>query len=78
MRIFGLGMPEMLLIVGAILLLFGPKQLPKLAKSLGKSAKALREGLDAGLDEDDDEDAVPAKPKKAAAKAATVEPEDEE
>lgn len=77
MRIFGLGPMEIALIVGVILLLFGPKQLPKLAKSLGKSAKALREGLDQGL-EGDDEDAVPAKPKKAAATASSTTPEDEE
>jgi sec-independent protein translocase protein TatA len=42
---------EWLIILGIILLLFGPTQLPKLAKMFGKSAKALKEGLDAGMNE---------------------------
>jgi len=37
---FGIGMPEMLLILAIALIVIGPKKLPDLAKSLGK---ALRE-----------------------------------
>lgn len=63
MAVFGLpGGAEWWIILGIILLLFGPTQLPKLAKMFGKSAKALKEGLDTGLnepDEDEKKDAVP-------------------
>lgn len=42
----GLGTPELIIILIIILLLFGGTQLPKLARSLGSSAKELREGFD--------------------------------
>lgn len=42
---FGLGAPEMILIVVALFLLFGATRLPQLAKSLGQSRKAFKEGL---------------------------------
>lgn len=35
MRIFGMGMPELVLILVAVLLIFGPKNLPKLGAMLG-------------------------------------------
>jgi len=37
-----------------VLLLFGPSQLPKLAKTFGKSAKALKDGIDGKFEEDDE------------------------
>jgi sec-independent protein translocase protein TatA len=52
------GMPggwEIWAILAVVLLLFGPTQLPKLAKMFGKSAKALKEGMNEGLNESDDE-----------------------
>ena len=45
---------EIWAILAVVLLLFGPTQLPKLAKMFGKSAKALKEGLDQGMNEVDD------------------------
>ena len=36
------------LVVAAILLLFGGTKLPQLAKALGQSKKAFREGIDEG------------------------------
>ena len=42
---FGLGAPEMILIVVALFLLFGATRLPQLAKSLGQSRKAFKDGL---------------------------------
>ncbi|MGB4442609.1 MAG: twin-arginine translocase TatA/TatE family subunit [Coriobacteriia bacterium] len=58
------GMPggwEIWAILAVVLLLFGPTQLPKLAKMFGKSAKALKEGMDEGMNELDDSDTT-AKP----------------
>jgi sec-independent protein translocase protein TatA len=56
MAIFGMpGGAEWWIILVVILLLFGPTQLPKLAKMLGKSAKTLKEGIDGKLGDDEDE-----------------------
>lgn len=40
-----LGTPELLLILLIVLLLFGGRKLPELARSLGSSARELRKGL---------------------------------
>merc|ERR1719199_63406 len=42
MSIFGMGVPEIVLIAGVAALVFGPSKLPELAKTLGKSAKSLQ------------------------------------
>lgn len=42
---FGIGIPELILIVIIILLLFGGKKLPELSKSIGESVRELRKGL---------------------------------
>ena len=46
MKIFGMGMPEMIIILIVILIIFGPKNLPKLGSALGKAVKGVREGVD--------------------------------
>ena len=38
-------MPELVIILVVVLLIFGPKNLPKLGASLGKTVKSLREGM---------------------------------
>ncbi len=48
---FGLGTPEIIIIVAIIFLLFGASRLPQLAKSLGQSRKAFREGMKEAEDE---------------------------
>ncbi len=44
----GLGTPEIIVIAIVIFLLFGATRLPQLAKSLGQSKRAFKEGLDEG------------------------------
>jgi len=39
---FGMGMPEILLILGIALIVIGPKKLPDLAKSLGKAVREFK------------------------------------
>lgn len=58
----GVGMPELLIVLVVVLLLFGPKRLPQLGKSIGKTVKAIREGVD-GKSEAEDEEAVATKAK---------------
>jgi sec-independent protein translocase protein TatA len=45
---FPLGTPELIIIVLVIVLLFGATRLPQLAKALGQSKKAFREGIEEG------------------------------
>lgn len=89
MKIFGLGVPELLIILAVALLIFGPKNLPKLGNALGRTVKNLRDGMGGGAkkeveDLDDEEEEVEEKPvrkkkaasaKKAAAKATDSEEE---
>ena len=51
MKILGMGVPELVIILIVILLIFGPKNLPKLGSAFGKTVKNLREGM--GVNEDD-------------------------
>ena len=44
--IAGLGPTELVIIVLVIFLLFGATRLPQLAKALGQSKKAFREGIE--------------------------------
>ena len=48
MKILGMGVPELLIILVVIRLIFGPKNLPKRGSALGKTVKNLREGMGAG------------------------------
>lgn len=45
MKILGMGVPELLIILAVVLLIFGPKHLPKLGAAVGSTVKNLREGL---------------------------------
>ena len=56
MKILGLGVPELVIILVVVLLIFGPKNLPKLGASLGKTVKSLREGMAFDKDKKDDEE----------------------
>jgi len=53
---------EIWIILAVVLVIFGPTQLPKLAKMFGKSAKALKEGIDGTLAEEDEKTAEAPKP----------------
>ncbi|MBI3159904.1 MAG: twin-arginine translocase TatA/TatE family subunit [Chloroflexi bacterium] len=60
MRILGLGLPELLIILLIILLIFGVGRISKIAGELGSGIRAFRDGLKAdetaGTGESEDED----------------------
>jgi sec-independent protein translocase protein TatA len=43
MNVFGIGLPEMGLIMIVALLVFGPKKLPEIGRSMGKALKGFQE-----------------------------------
>ena len=51
LAIGGLGNTEILLILLVIVLLFGASRLPQLAKALGQSKRAFKDGIDEADDE---------------------------
>lgn len=53
-KILGMGIPELIIILVVVLLIFGPKNLPKLGASLGKTVKNVRDGVE-GKDKELDE-----------------------
>ena len=72
MKFLGMGVPELLIILVVILLIFGPKNLPKLGSALGKTVKNLREGMaddkKAVEEIDEDEEEAEEAPKKVTAR----------
>jgi len=62
---FGLGVPELVIILVIALIIFGPKKLPEVGKALGKSIREFKQSADGikkdietgvGLDEKSKED----------------------
>lgn len=51
-----IGPGEIIVIVVVLMLLFGARKLPELARSIGQSAKEFRRGLDEGARESATED----------------------
>lgn len=45
MRVFGLGLPELLIVLVIVIILFGPGRFGKILGELGSGLKSFREGL---------------------------------
>jgi sec-independent protein translocase protein TatA len=67
----GIGMPELLIVLVVVLILFGPKRLPALGKSIGKTFRSLKDGIEGKLDEGEDAPAVEDASAKKAEPAST-------
>jgi sec-independent protein translocase protein TatA len=50
-----IGLPEIILILAVLLLLFGARKLPDLARSLGRSTKEFKAGMKDGVAEPPEE-----------------------
>ena len=48
----GIGAPEILMVLLALLLMFGASRLPKLARSMGQASKEFKAGLKEGAKEE--------------------------
>ncbi len=54
---FGLGMPELIIIFAIVLVIFGASRLPSLGEGLGKAIKGFKKGIsDSTTDEADKKD----------------------
>jgi sec-independent protein translocase protein TatA len=53
------GVPELLIVLAVVLLLFGSTKLPKLARSLGQASNEFKKGVDEGASADDTPDSKP-------------------
>ena len=49
--IFGMGATEVIVILIVVLVIFGPKNLPKIGSAIGKTVKNVREGMSEGEEE---------------------------
>jgi len=50
---FGLGMPEMIVVLIIALVLFGPSKLPELGKGLGEAIRSFKKGMQESESSDD-------------------------
>jgi len=70
--ILGMGGMELVVILLVVLVIFGPKNLPKLGSALGKTVKNVREGIEGDEEEETEDEAAPKK------KAKKIEAADED
>ena len=57
--LFGMGPMELGVILLVVMVIFGPKNLPKLGSALGKTVKNVREGMEEGSEDKADENGSP-------------------
>ncbi|MBR3841071.1 MAG: twin-arginine translocase TatA/TatE family subunit [Erysipelotrichales bacterium] len=51
-----LGTTELLVILGIVIIVFGPKSIPQLSKMLGKSVKNFKKGMESTETTDEDDE----------------------
>ena len=52
----GIGVPELLIVLAILLLVFGPKRLPSLGRQLGGGMREFKDSITGKASDDDDDD----------------------
>jgi sec-independent protein translocase protein TatA len=68
-----IGLPEILIVLIIALIVFGPKRLPELGRSLGKGINEFKDGMGGVHEDEDDKEMRELQQSKAAAEAEVVE-----
>jgi sec-independent protein translocase protein TatA len=53
-----IGLPELIVLLVVLLLIFGPKRLPEMGRSLGKGMREFKDSISGSGKDDDDEPAA--------------------
>lgn len=78
MRFGPLGLPEILIILVIILLVFGPRRLPDMAKGIGQSVREFRKGIRDMRDDIERDDEPETKVKNAPVSTAVAQSSEED
>ncbi len=54
-----IGLPELIVLLVVLLLIFGPKRLPEMGRSMGKGMREFKDSISGKGGDDDDRDALP-------------------
>jgi len=55
----GFGIGEMLLVLALVILFFGAKRIPQIARGVGEGIRNFKQGLGDGTEEDDEDHTLP-------------------
>jgi sec-independent protein translocase protein TatA len=58
----GIGVPELLIVLAILLLIFGPKRLPSLGRQLGGGMREFKDSITGKSGDDDEEDEATSAP----------------
>jgi sec-independent protein translocase protein TatA len=58
-KLMGLGIGEILLVLALVILFFGAKRIPQIARGVGEGIRNFKQGLGEGEEEGDDERKLP-------------------
>lgn len=58
------GIGELLIVLVIVVLIFGPKQLPKLAQTFGRTVNSFKKGIEEGMDDEKKPEETTAETKK--------------
>ena len=73
----GIGPPELLIVLVIVLVIFGPKRLPGLGRSLGSGMREFKDSITGKTRDDDDDDTGDSSETRREANAALGRPEED-